>query len=76
MSNLYARAVFFVSDAERSLRYFTERLGFKEDWSFKEGARVVECGRPTLVVRDHDQNEIFFWVPGDNVTGYGVASLL
>jgi hypothetical protein len=28
MNNLYARAVFFTEDGERSLRYYTEQLGF------------------------------------------------
>jgi len=118
MSNLYARAVFFVEDAERSLRFYTERLGFSEDWKYQEGDRTfvfqvslfgfelilneidartqtragqgrvfigldndqverirehfasnniqpehVDWGRPTLVVRDVDQNELFFWLP-------------
>jgi catechol 2,3-dioxygenase-like lactoylglutathione lyase family enzyme len=30
-NNLYARAVFFVTDAERSLQFYTEQLGFSED---------------------------------------------
>jgi len=29
----YARAVFFVRDAERSLRFYTEKLGFSVDWT-------------------------------------------
>ncbi|MGQ0641865.1 MAG: VOC family protein [Gemmatimonadaceae bacterium] len=32
MNNLYARAVFFVADAERSLHFYTEQLGFSVDW--------------------------------------------
>src|SRR5574341_1383719 len=32
MNNLYARSVFFVADAERSLRFYTEQLGFSVDW--------------------------------------------
>jgi hypothetical protein len=31
MNNLYARSVFFVNNAERSLRFYMERLGFSED---------------------------------------------
>lgn len=116
MQNLYARAVFFVSDAVRSRRFYTEQLGFSLDWpdadqdppyvfqvslfgfelilnqvseQTRERAghgRVfiglddeqivpvrehiaakdiqterVDWGRPTLVVRDLDQNELFFW---------------
>ena len=29
----------------------------------------VEWGRPTLVVRDVDGNELFFWLPRDDFTG-------
>jgi hypothetical protein len=32
MDNLYARCVFFVKDAEQSLRFYKEQLGFSEDW--------------------------------------------
>jgi Glyoxalase/Bleomycin resistance protein/Dioxygenase superfamily. len=125
MSNLYARAVFFVKHAERSLRFYTEQLGFSEDWKYQEGDRTFVCqvscfgfelilnevdartqthaghgrvfigldddqaerirdhfaansiqpehvdwGRPTLVVRDVDQNELFFWLPHDDFTGF------
>lgn len=116
MNNLYARAVFFVNDAGRSLRFYTGQLGFSVDWKDREEdppyvfqvslfgfelilnqvseltreraghGRVyigleddqivpvrkhiaakgipterVEWGRPTLVIRDLDQNELFFW---------------
>lgn len=116
MNNLYARAVFFVKDARRSLRFYTEQLGFSVDWKDSEEdppyvfqvslfgfelilnqvseqtreraghGRVfigleddqippvrkhiaakgihterVDWGRPTLVIRDPDQNELFFW---------------
>ena len=43
MNNLYARAVFFVENAERSLRFYVERLGFSEDWSHQEEGRVYVC---------------------------------
>lgn len=33
MDNLYARTVFFVSDAERALAFYTNTLGFKLDWN-------------------------------------------
>ncbi len=116
MNNLYARAVFFVRDAERSLRHYVEELGFSEDWNHREEGRTVVCqvgwsgfelilnqvyeptreraghgrvfigleddqiepfrqhlaaraiptervdwGRPTLVIRDPDGNELYFW---------------
>jgi catechol 2,3-dioxygenase-like lactoylglutathione lyase family enzyme len=122
MSNLYARAVFFTDDAEESLRFYTERLGFNVDWKFDEEGRTfvfqvsllgfevivnqthdetigraghgrvfigldddqagpvrkhfvghgvkgerVDWGRPTLVVRDIDRNELFFWFPNDDL---------
>jgi catechol 2,3-dioxygenase-like lactoylglutathione lyase family enzyme len=116
MNNLYARAVFFVNDAERSLRFYTEQLGFSVDWKDSnedppyvfqvslfgfevilnqvseqtreraghgrvfigleddqiepvrkhiaaQGVQTerVDWGRPTLVIRDLDRNELFFW---------------
>src|SRR5262245_51660000 len=118
VSNLYARSVFFVKDAERSLRFYTETLGFSLDWNYQEQGRayvfqvsllgfelilnqtgpstenraghgrlfigleddqseafrkhieeksikttVVDWGNPTLVIRDLDENELFFWLP-------------
>ena len=41
MSNLYARTVFFVSDIERSARFYTEQLGFAFDWDSKDGVLQV-----------------------------------
>jgi catechol 2,3-dioxygenase-like lactoylglutathione lyase family enzyme len=126
VNNLYARGVFFVEDAERSMRFYTEQLGFSADWDSKDGvfqvslfgfelilheveswtrARVghgrvfigldddqggplrehiaakgiqtarVDWGRPTLVIRDLDGNELFFWLPGDDLTGFGVPPI-
>ena len=118
VNNLYARSVFFVNDAERSLRFYTETLGFSLDWNHQEQGRafvfqasllgfelilnqtepwtedraghgrpfigldddqvgafrkhieghgikttVLEWGNPTLVIRDLDENELFFWLP-------------
>ena len=40
MQNLYARSVFFVKDAERSLRFYTDTLGFTLDWNHQEQARA------------------------------------
>ena len=129
MNNLYARAVFFVENAERALRFYVEQLGFSKDWSYDEEARTFVCqvsllgfelilnevdtrthdragrgrvfigldddqgeplrqhivahgiatqrtdwGRPTLVIRDLDENEIFVWVPGDDLAGFLPAS--
>lgn len=41
MSELYARAVFLVSDLERSRRFYTERLGFTLDWDSNQGVLQV-----------------------------------
>jgi len=130
MNNLYARSVFFVKDAERSLRFYVEQLGFAEDWNYREEGRTFVCqvslfgfelilnevhdqtrpraghgrvfigldddqgeplrkhivskgiqpqrvdwGRPTLLVSDLDANEIFFWLPDDDFTGFEVPAL-
>ncbi len=130
MNNFYARTVFFVENAERSLRFYTERLGFSEDWNYREDDRTFVCqvslfgfelilnqiygrtrdraghsrvfvgleedqvdplrthfaergiqpqrvnwGRPTLVLSDPDGNEIFFWLPGDDFTGFVTTAL-
>jgi catechol 2,3-dioxygenase-like lactoylglutathione lyase family enzyme len=126
MTALYARSVFFVADADRSRRFYTEELGFTLDWDSKDGVfqvsllgfelilnhvgertrsraghgRVfigleddqgepvrkhfvergvqthrVEWGRPTLVVRDVDENEIFVWLPHDDFSGFEKAAI-
>src|SRR5467141_518582 len=41
VTNLYARSVFFVADADRSLRYYTEQLGFSLDWDSNDGVFQV-----------------------------------
>ena len=122
MGDLYARTVFFVNDAEESMRYYTEQLGFSLDWDSHDGvfqvslfgfevilnevgrrtharagrgrvfigleddqgeplrqhiaARGIQTfraqwGRPTLVIRDPDGNELFFWMPNDDFTNLG-----
>jgi catechol 2,3-dioxygenase-like lactoylglutathione lyase family enzyme len=126
VTSLYARSVFFVADAERSLRFYTEELGFSLDWDSKDGVfqvslfgfeliinevenrtrsraghgRVfiglgddqveplrkhiadkgiqtlrVEWGRPTLVIRDMDANELFFWLPHDDFSNLGKPAI-
>lgn len=126
VSNLYARAVFFVADVDRSRRYYTEQLGFTLDWDSNDGVfqvslfgfelilnqawkqtlgrqghgRVfigleddqgdpfrkhildkgiqsyrVKWGRPTLLIRDVDDNELFFWLPHDDFAGLGAKEL-
>jgi hypothetical protein len=41
MTTLYARAVFFVTEAARSLRHYTEDLGFSLDWDSGDGVFQV-----------------------------------
>ena len=40
MEDLFARTVFFSSDAPRSLAFYTERLGFELDWNFEHEGRA------------------------------------
>jgi catechol 2,3-dioxygenase-like lactoylglutathione lyase family enzyme len=117
MNDLYARAVFFVENTERSQRFYLDKLGFSADWGKPEddgtmyvcqislfGFELIlnqaygetkdhaghgrvyigleddqiqpmlqhvakhgipterrEWGKPTLVIRDLDGNELFFW---------------
>jgi len=118
VNNLFARSVFFVKNAERSLEFYRETLGFSLEWNYPEEGRtfvfevsllgfqlilnqtepgtedraghgrvfigldddqvetfrkhieekgikttVVQWGNPTLVIRDLDENELFFWLP-------------
>lgn len=43
MKNWYSRPVFFVKDAETSLKFYTEKLGFALDWNYQEGGRAYVC---------------------------------
>jgi catechol 2,3-dioxygenase-like lactoylglutathione lyase family enzyme len=40
MHELAGRTVFFVKDAERALRFYTETLGFKLDWNHQQQGRA------------------------------------
>ncbi|MBS1790045.1 MAG: VOC family protein [Acidobacteria bacterium] len=40
MDNFFARSVLFVKDAERSLRHYTETLGFSLEWNHQEQGRA------------------------------------
>jgi catechol 2,3-dioxygenase-like lactoylglutathione lyase family enzyme len=123
VNNLYARSVFFVKDAERSLRFYTDTLGFSLDWKYEEQGlafvfqvsllgfelilnqtepqtepraghgrvfigleddqvdrfrghirekaiktEIVQWGRPTLVIRDLDENELFIWLESERAS--------
>jgi len=122
MDNFYARTVFFVSDGEASLAFYTQTLGFSLDWNNQYQGRACvfqvglfgfelilnqvfddtkdraghgrvfiglednqaaalcehirakgisishdEWGRPTLVIKDPDGNELYFWLPDDQL---------
>ena len=117
MRDFHTRTVFFVTDAQRSLSFYTATLGFSLDWNFEDEGRsfifqvnlfglelivnqtevgtkdqsghgrlfvgfdddqidtfrqhiekhsiettVVGWGEPTIVIRDPDGNELFFWL--------------
>jgi catechol 2,3-dioxygenase-like lactoylglutathione lyase family enzyme len=123
MRDLAARSVFFVKDAERSLRFYTDALGFTSDWNHREQGKTfvfqvnlfgfqlilnqtepgtdnraghgrvfigldhdqvapfrqhlrekliktssIHWGAPTLVIRDLDENELFFWLNETEIT--------
>ena len=123
---LYARTVFFVADADRSQRFYTENLGFALDWDSHDGVLQVsllgfelilnqvddrtrsraghgrlfigldddqreplrkhladkgiqslrlEWGRPTLVIKDLDANELFFWLPHHDFSNFGNSAI-
>jgi len=60
MTNLYARAVFFVSDAGRAQRFYVDQLGFSEDWTHQEEDRVYVCqvslfGFELILNQAHDE---------------------
>jgi catechol 2,3-dioxygenase-like lactoylglutathione lyase family enzyme len=40
VQNLHTRTVFFVKDAARSLRFYTDTLGFTLDWNHQEQGRA------------------------------------
>lgn len=40
MENFYARSVFFVKDAEASLAFYTQSLGFNLDWNHQYEGRA------------------------------------
>jgi len=35
----------------------------------------VEWGRPTLVIKDLDANELFFWLPHDDLSNFGKPAI-
>jgi catechol 2,3-dioxygenase-like lactoylglutathione lyase family enzyme len=47
MTTWYTRPVLFVSDVPRSVDFYVERLGFRQDWRHEEGGKpiVAQVGR-------------------------------
>ena len=41
MTNWYSRPVLFVSDVERSLRFYVDQLGFTEDWHHADEGNLL-----------------------------------
>jgi catechol 2,3-dioxygenase-like lactoylglutathione lyase family enzyme len=59
VDTLDARTVFFVKDAERSLHFYTEILGFKLDWTHQVNERpfvfqVSLFGFPLILNQEED----------------------
>ena len=52
MDNLYARTVFFISDVERSRRFYTEQLGCSVDWDSNDGVFQVGLFGLELILND------------------------
>jgi catechol 2,3-dioxygenase-like lactoylglutathione lyase family enzyme len=52
VTDLYARAVFFVVDAERSRRQYTEQLGFSLDWDSNDGVFQVSLFGFELILNE------------------------
>jgi catechol 2,3-dioxygenase-like lactoylglutathione lyase family enzyme len=56
MTSLYARTVFFVADAERSRRHYTEHLGFSLDWDSGDGVLQVGLFGFELILNQVDDH--------------------
>src|SRR5215471_15935159 len=52
VTTFYARAVFFVADADRALRYYTEQLGFSLDWDSQDGVFQVSLFGFELILNE------------------------
>ncbi|HLF78533.1 MAG TPA: VOC family protein [Dehalococcoidia bacterium] len=52
MGTWYTRAVLFVADIERSVRFYTEMLGFEKSWQHEHD------GKPIVVQVNHQECEI------------------
>lgn len=63
----YSRTVWGVSDIERALAFYIDRLGFAENW------RHVEEGRPLIVQVNRDECELILSTQWPQRVGHGVA---
>lgn len=52
MANFYARTVFFVTDVEQSLRFYTEILGFRLDWDSHDGELQVSLFGAEVILNE------------------------
>jgi catechol 2,3-dioxygenase-like lactoylglutathione lyase family enzyme len=43
MNDLHARTVFFARNAQNSLHFYTQRLGFTLNWSHEDSGRALVC---------------------------------
>jgi catechol 2,3-dioxygenase-like lactoylglutathione lyase family enzyme len=60
MDHWYARPVFFVKDAQTSLGFFVDKLGFTLDWNHLEEGRAYVCqvkrdGFELILAQDADK---------------------
>jgi len=60
MKHWYSRPVFFVQDAQASLSFFIDKLGFTRDWNHDEDGRAFVCqvrrdGFELILAQDADK---------------------
>jgi catechol 2,3-dioxygenase-like lactoylglutathione lyase family enzyme len=82
MQNFDARTVFFVKDAEPALHFYTETLGFKQDWIYQEDGRpfVVQVslfGFPIILNQEEEwtagragHGRVFFAIYKDQLESF------
>jgi catechol 2,3-dioxygenase-like lactoylglutathione lyase family enzyme len=70
MENFYARSVFFVKDAEESLTFYTQTLGFRLDWNHQYEGRAWVF-QVSLFGFELILNQV--WGPTENRAGHGRA---
>jgi catechol 2,3-dioxygenase-like lactoylglutathione lyase family enzyme len=63
MDNFNARSVFFVTDAERSLSFYTNTLGFTLDWNHQEQGKAFVF-KVSLLGFELILNQVESWTEG------------